>query len=315
MLRGFGTLAGLVLALCGKSAVVAAATASIAIGDLTFNHDTGFWRIERSGDGLVATCVQPDCGGAVIDISRHEGEEACTKEAMSAEVDRLFPDAGRAYANVVRAGRFALVLAQRHAGDALSSPEFAIGCVAWQGSEYRFAMRPETVGTQSRVGSALHYLVGTATAPDPVVETVRIGAADFRVSTEVWRISVAPDGETVLLGCRAPTCHEPMPLVALSSRSPARACATGFGGIEERGPEETSYSTLPAEAPDGLAFTIAKTYLGCRNYVPPDVQACAVHGDRSYHLSLAGPAGCRSSSWSVPAEVLAELLQSARIVR
>lgn len=315
MARRLGTLAGIALLFICRSAVGAAASESITIGDLTFNYEPGSWRMESAGDDIVATCLHPDCRGAVVDISRRDGEDECTKETMTAEADRLFPRYGRAYVNVLRAGRFALVLAQRHVGREFSTPEFVYGCVPWQGSDYRFAMRPETVGTQAVIGGALHSLVIKATAPDPVVERVRIGEVDFHISTEFWRISVAPDGETVLLSCRAPGCREPAQLAALSSRSPPEECADPSSGLEDIGAGFSRFRTLPAGAPDGLTFTIKETWLGCRNYVPPDIEACAVHGDRSYRFTMSGGAGCRSNHWWASEEGLTELLRGARIAR
>lgn len=290
-------------------------TTAIPLGDLTFHYDPESWRITDDGDGLVATCLQEDCRGATVDISRRDGEDGCTKETMAAEADRLFPDAQRGYENILPAGRFALVLAERHIGRELSSPEFAHGCVAWQGSEYRFAMRPETVGTQSWIGGALHYLVSNATAPEASIETVRIGEVDFAIPTEIWRVSEISEGEGVLLTCRAPTCREPMPLATLSVRSPAEPCPAPRGSFEDSGESETQIHTLPADAPDGLSFTVSTTFLGCRNYVPPHIEACTVRGDRSYHLSPLGLLGCRSPIWKIPEQDLVDLLRSARVAK
>jgi hypothetical protein len=124
-------------------------------GKITFHYSPASWQFAREGERLVATCVQEDCAGAVIDISRREGEDGCTKEAVAAEAERLFPRGERHYANTMPAGRFAIALAVRHDGPELSSPAFAYGCVPWQGSEYRFAMRPETVGSQAWIEGAL----------------------------------------------------------------------------------------------------------------------------------------------------------------
>jgi hypothetical protein len=310
-----GMLACVVLLFGGPNAHADTAMATVTVGDLTFNYKTASWLMEIVGDGLVATCVHEDCRGTVVDITQHPDETLCTREAMAAEADRAFPNAGRSYENILPAGRFVLVLAERHVGRELSSPEFAYGCVAWQGSEYRFAMRPETVGTQSWIGGALHYLVSRATAHDTVVETVRVGDVDFHVSTEVWRISDALEGGTVLLTCRAPTCHEPVQLASLSARSPVEACPDLLDAVEDNGGMETRIWTLPAESPDGLTFTISETFLGCRNYVPPRIEACAIEGDRSYHLSTIGSVGCRSSIWEIPEEALTVLMKGARVVR
>lgn len=306
-----GLLAGLAAALAGIAAASDGPRTAV-IGDLTFTWPAESWRIEQGGDWLVATCVQEDCRDAVIDISRRDGEAGCTKAAMVAEAERLFPAGQRAYANVFPAGRFALVLAERHAGPELSSPEYVHGCLAWQGSEYRFAMRPETVGTQSWVGGALHYLVSRASAPVARVEKVRLGEVDFSVSAEFWTVSGDAADGTVLLTCRMPTCPAPELAATLSVRSPPEPCS-GEAGLQPIDMGETRVETLAAEAPGGLDFTITETYLGCRNYVPPHFAACAVHNGRSYHLSTFGPHGCRFSSWSIPLDALTDLLKGARV--
>jgi hypothetical protein len=308
-----GLAAGLAIGLAGVARADPAAQ-SITIGELTFHYRPASWEIVREGERLVATCVQEDCAGAVIDIGRREGEDGCTKEAMAAEAERLFPRGERAYANVVPAGRFGLVLAVRHDGPELSSPAFVTGCLAWQGSEYRFAMRPGSIGSQSWIDGALHYLVAQATAPAARVEEVRLGEVVFPVSTETWTVAEVPPGETVRLSCRMPTCRERGMAAFLSVRSPAEPCPTpeelelGYGS-------ETVIGTLAGEAPDGIDFTIATTHLGCRNYVPPRFEACAVINGRSYHLSTPGASGCRSSGWDIPEGAVMEMLKGARVVR
>lgn len=287
--------------------------ARITIGDLTFTYELASWEIVREGGRLIGTCVQDDCKGAVLDITRREGEDGCSKDAMSAEAERRFPVPGRAYANVVRAGRFALVLAERHDGPDLSSPAFIQACVAWQGAEYRFAMRPETVGRQSWIGGALHYLVSRATAPAARMERVRIGEVSFDVSTEAWAVSRVMPDETVWLECRMPTCHEPGLTAALSAHTPARPCPAPFDQAGLIDGTETEISSLHMGKPDGIDFTISKTFLGCRNYVPPRFAACTVHDGRSYHLSTFGGLGCRASVWDIPEGALIDLLKSATI--
>jgi len=288
-------------------------SATITIGDLTFNYEPTSWRIAQDGDRLVATCVQQDCTGAVIDISRRDGEAGCTREAMVAEAERLFPAPRRAYANILRTGRFALVLAERNAGPDLSSPTFAYGCLAWEGSEYRFAMRPETVGKQSWIGGALHYLISRATAPAAREAEVRVGDVSFRASTEVWSIADDEPGETIRLSCRMPTCYEPGQVVELSVRSPEQPCPAVPKDNDGFDSSETTIVTLTSEVPDGLDFIVSSTYLGCRNYVPPLLAACSVHLARSYHLATLGEVGCQSSAWAIPDSALIDLLKSARV--
>lgn len=284
-----------------------------AIGDLTLNYDPLSWRIARDGDALTATCLQSDCLGAVIDVSRHEGEEGCTREKMALAVEAAFPQPGRAYANTLRAGRLALILANRHDGPDLSSPLFVYGCVAWQGSEYRFAMRPETVGTQSWIGGALHHLVSQATASAVRVEQIRVGRLTVPISTEVWAISKLEGNDTALLTCRMPTCHEQGQIAVLSAHEPSRPCRSIVGSQEVLPREWNEVGVLTAAEPGGLDFTVWNAFLGCRNYVPPRFEACTVHDGRSYHLSTFGPAGCRSSSSTIPESNLLELLRGARI--
>lgn len=285
----------------------------IALGDLTFNYKLESWRIAPEGEGLVATCLREDCRGAVIDIGRRDGEAGCTRQAMMAEAERLFPVQGRAYANIFPAGRFALVLAERHAGPTLGSPQYVHGCLAWQGGEYRFAMRPETIGSQSWIGGALHHLVGEATAPAARVERVRLGAVDFPVSTETWTIERDAGGDGVRLTCRMPTCAEPGLTAVLSVRRPRQRCPAADDGGGMPGGTDTRIETLAPEAPDGLEITTSETFLGCRNYMPPGLQACAVHDGRSYHLSTFAPMSCRSPIHRIPRNVLIELMRDARI--
>lgn len=284
----------------------------IALGDLTFNYKLESWRIAPEGEGLVATCLREDCRGAVIDIGRRDGEAGCTRQAMMAEAERLFPVQGRAYANIFPAGRFALVLAERHAGPTLGSPQYVHGCLAWQGGEYRFAMRPETIGSQSWIGGALHHLVSQVTAPAARVERVRLGAVDFPVSTETWTIERDAGGDGVRLTCRMPTCAEPGLTAVLSVRRSRQRCpAADDGGMP--GGTDTRIEILAPEAPDGLEITTSETFLGCRNYMPPGLQACAVHDGRSYHLSTFAPMSCRSPIHRIPRNVLIELMRDARI--
>jgi hypothetical protein len=308
-----GLAAGLMIGLAG-AARADPPPQHITIGDLTFHYKPASLQIAREGDGLVAACVQEDCAGAVVDISRREGEDGCTLEAMAAEAERLFPEGERAYANMLPAGRFGLVLAVRHDGPELSSPAFVTGCVAWQGSEYRFAMRPESIGSQSWIDGALHYLVAQASAPAARVEQVRLGEVVFPVSTETWRIAEAVPDETVRLSCRMPTCREPGFSAALSVRTPAEPCPAA-ADLELGYGSETVIGTLASEAPDGIDFTTATTHLGCRNYVPPRFEACAVLNGRSYHLTTPGGWGCRSSGWDVPEGAVMDLLRGARVAR
>lgn len=310
----FGLAAGLAVhALAMTGARADPPPNHIAIGDLTLHFMPGSWQIIPEGDRLVATCVQEGCRGAVIDISRRDGEDGCTREAMIAEAERLFPAQGRAYANVLRAGRFGLILAERHAGADLSSPLFVHGCVPWQGQEYRFAMRPESIGTQNWIDGALHYLVSQATAPPTKVEELRLRAITFRISTETWTISNIAAGETVLLTCRVPTCRELGQMASLSVKPSKEPCADLVAGSDWQDGTETQISLVSKTAPDGLDFTLATTFSGCRNYVPPRIEACAALEGRSYRLSTFGPIGCRSSFWDIPEAALTDILTGARI--
>lgn len=285
----------------------------ISIGDLTFHYQPDAWHIAPEGDGLVATCLQEDCRGAVIDIGRRDGEAGCTREAMLAEAERLFPAEGRAYANIYPAGRFALVLAARHDGPTLSFPEYVHGCLAWQGSEYRFAMRPETVGTRSRIGGPLHHLVSRTTAPAARVERFRLGEVDFHVSTEIWTVSDDGRGERVHLTCRMPACSEPGLAAVLTVRHPQRSCPVADDGGDMPEGTGTRVETLSPDASDGLEITVSETFLGCRNYMPPGFQACAAHAGQAYHLSTFAPSSCRSSIGRIPRDVLIGLMRDARI--
>lgn len=311
-MNGPGLIACLA-AVLACAAVARAEPQQITLGDLTFNFQPESWHIEPEGDGLVAICMQEDCRGAVIDITRRDGEAGCTRGAMLAEAERLFPAGERAFAIIYPAGRFALVMAERHDGPTLSGPEYVHACLTWQGSEYRFAMRPETVGTQSWIGGALHHLVAQATAPAAPVERLRFGAVDFHVSTETWTIEDDAGGDSALLTCRMPTCREPGLTATLTVHQPPRSCPTADDGGGLPGEADTRIEILPLGAPDGLEIAISETLLGCRNYMPPGFYACAVHNGRSYHLSTFTPMSCRSPIDRIPRDILIGLMQDARI--
>lgn len=285
------------------------------LGDITFRYSPNSWSITEDGGGLVARCLQDDCFGATLDVTLHDGEAGCTEEAMKSAAERLLPYPGRAYVNTLRAGRFGLVMAERHLGPELSSPAYVHACVPWQGKEYRFAMRPETVGTQAWIGGALHYLVYLATAPAAPVETLAAGDATFDIPTEIWRIAEIASGESWLLSCRVPACDEPGIFATLSVASPARKCGSADEALDliENLGGDRIVSEQAGSDPQSLRFTVTTTYLGCRNYVPPRISACAVHKDRSYHIATSGGGGCKASVWAVPETALFDLMRSGRI--
>jgi hypothetical protein len=71
MSRGLLLVASVALSCSGAAfASAAGSVSSAAIGNLTFTYQPESWRIVPDGDGLIATCVQADCDGAVVDISR-----------------------------------------------------------------------------------------------------------------------------------------------------------------------------------------------------------------------------------------------------
>ena len=289
------------------------------IGDITFRYSPNSWLIAAKDAGLdaglVARCLQDDCFGAVIDISLRDGEDGCTEDGMKRAAERLLPYPGRAYVNTLRAGRFGLVMAERHLGPELSSPAYAHACVPWQGKEYRFAMRPETVGAQSWIGGALHYLVYLATAPPAPVETLTAADVAFDIPTETWRLAEIAPGERWLLSCRVPVCDKPGIFVSLSVKSPARACNDTdepLDFIENLGGDRIA-SEVSGANPESLRFAVTTVHLGCRNYVPPRISACAAHKGRSYHITTSGGGGCRASVWTVPKAALFDLMRSATV--
>lgn len=285
------------------------------LGEITFRYNPNSWSITEDGNGLVARCLQDDCFGATLDVTLHDGEDNCTEEAMRSAAERLWPYPGRAYVNTLRAGRFGLVMAERHLGPELSSPAYVHACVPWQGKEYRFAMRPDTVGTQAWIGGALHYLVHLATAPAARVDTLHAGDAAFVVPTEIWRVSEFVPGESWLLSCRVPACDKPGIFVTLSVASPARESRDMVDSddlVQDLGGDRV-VTELAGSDPRSLRFAVTTTYLGCRNYVPPRISACAVHKDRSYHIATSGGGGCRASVWTVPDAALFDLMRSATV--
>lgn len=284
--------------------------AKARIGDLTFNYDPFSWRFEPAGTGLTATCQQVDCRGVVFDVSVRDTDGECGDEAVERTAERMFPEADRHPVNIVPAGRFALVKAESRLGPDLLAPTYVYACLDWQGREYRFAMRAETVGRTSWAGGALHYLVSRATAPPARIATLRLRDLAIPYSTEIWRVTELVPGESYMLSCLPPTCDGHGGFVAVSAKPATAGC--------EPDPEAAGLSfpqailtPLNSEA-DAPRFTVTTVHSPCRNYVPPTRSACLWHKGIAYRIVTGGLGGCRSD-FGVPAGAFADLVDGARL--
>ncbi|QDZ00965.1 hypothetical protein FQ775_11555 [Nitratireductor mangrovi] len=284
--------------------------AKASIGDITFNFDPSVWQFASDGDGLVATCVGIDCRGVVIDISQRPSEGGCTKDFVRETARRMFPWTDRHAVNTLAAGRFGLVLSQSRLGPNFDVPSYVFACLDWQGTDYRFAIRPETVGEISWTGGALHYLVSRASAPPARIERVRLGAMTLEIRTNVWDIATVRPNESAMLICRPPTCHDrPFVIVSASSGIEPQAAIPPFG----RGWRDSRTEIYRGDHSDAVTFSVTTTFSPCRNYVPPEVVAAAHHGGMTYRISTPALTGCRSAR-AVSGRVFEALLDSARIV-
>lgn len=284
--------------------------AKASIADITFNFDPAVWQFASDVDGLVATCVGIDCRGVVIDISERPSEGGCTKDFVRETAQRLFPGTDRHAVNTLAAGRFGLVLSQSRLGPNFDVPSYVFACLDWQGTDYRFAMRPETVGENSWTGGALHYLVSRASAPPARIERVRLGAMTLEIRTDVWDITTVRPNQSAMLICRPPTCHDrPFVIVSASSGIEPQAAIPPFG----RGWRDSRTEIYRGDHSDAVTFSVTTTFSPCRNYVPPEVVAAAHHGGMTYRISTPALTGCRSAR-AVSGRVFEALLDSARIV-
>lgn len=286
--------------------------AKASIGAITFNHDPYAWRFEPDGDGLVATCLSVDCRGVVIDISRRPSEGACTRQFVFATAQEKFPQADRHAVNTLAAGRFGLVLAASRRGPDFGVPTYVFACLDWQGIDYRFAMRPETVGETSWTGGALHYLVSRASAPPPLVDRLKIGAMTLAIPTDVWTIAALVPARVAMLTCRPPTCPDSGPGLIVSATAEGETPDEPPSIETDRWSGRIRTDVFTGPDPDALTFTIETTHSPCRNYVPPQVVASVRQGGITYRIASPAPGGCRSG-WGVSPRAFEALLASAKI--
>lgn len=284
------------------------------IGDLTFRYNRFTWRIEPGPSGLTATCLQIDCKDVVFDISVRDGAGTCHKDAVRETAERLFPAADRHPVNLFPAGRFGLVMAESWFGPDFSSPRYVVACLDWQDREYRFTMRPETVGGTTWAGGALAYLVSRAITPPPPIGVLRLGALELPYPTEIWRASEMTSGQSYRLSCLAPACRGEGEFVTVVAERTEAGCL--FDGLDAEGRDhfDTTVTPLAADDADAPAFSIGITHSPCRNYVPPRRVACAWHGGVAYRIVAPGGVGCRSS-FGIPDAAFENLVSGARLVR
>ena len=308
--------AALVLLLLGLAIGIAPSSADpppakARIGDLTFHYDPFNWRFELAGTGLTVTCLQVDCRGAVFDVSVRDASGECSEETVRHTAELMFPAADRHPVNIVPAGRFGLVKAESRYGPDLQSPTYVYACLDWQEREYRFAMRPETVGRRSWAGGALHYLVSRATAPPALVKVLRLGELEIPYASDVWRATEIEPQQSYILSCLPPVCHGHGAFVTVSAAPSIVGCDTN--PVSAGWPiSEAIVTSIHTGRPDVLPFSIATSHSPCRNYVPPKRSACLWHNGITYRIGTPGPAGCRSS-FVVPAGAFTELVTGARL--
>jgi len=282
--------------------------AKARIGDLTFSYDPFNWHFEPAGGRLTATCQQVDCRGVVFDFSVRDTDGECGKEAVERAAEQMFPAADRHPVNIVPAGRFGLVKAESRFGSDLSAPTYVYACLDWQGREYRFAMRAETVGRTSWAGGALHYLVSRATAPPARIATLRLRDLEIPDSTEIWRATELVPGESYMLSCVPPTCSGHGGFVTVSAKPATAGCEPEASGLSL---PQAILTPLNSEA-DAPLFTVTTVHSPCRNYVPPKRSACLWHDGVAYRIATGGLGGCRSDL-GVPAGAFADLVSGARL--
>lgn len=288
------------------------APAKARIGDLTFHYDPFNWRFEPAGTGLTATCLQVDCRGAVFDFSVRDASGECGEEAVRQTAERMFPAADRHPVNIVPAGRFGLVKAESRYGADLGAPTYVYACLDWQDREYRFAIRPQTVGRTSWAGGALHYLVSLATAPPARIATVRLRNLEIPYSTETWRATELVPGEShMLLFCLPPTCDGHGGFVTVSAKPAAAGCEPDTGATGLSLPD--AILTPLHAGPETPRFIFTTIHSPCRNSVPPTRRACLWHEGVAYRIATGGLGGCRSD-FGVPAGAFADLVDGARLL-
>lgn len=296
----------------GAAGAQPAQPSEATVGDITFNHDAAAWRIVPEGDKAVATCLAVDCPGVVIDISHRPSAGECTKSFVAETAQQLFPQADRHAVNTLAAGRFGLVLAASRRGPDFGVPTYVFACLDWQGRDYRFETRPETVGDSSWTAGALHNLVSRASAPAARVDTLAIGAMTLEIPTDVWNLAMLVSGRAAMLTCRPPTCRDDGPMVIVSARGDDEPPENHVPEAEDDWTRDTRVRHFTGEDPAALTFTVTTTYSPCRNYVPPTVAATTRHGDTTYRIASTATQGCQSTG-KVPAPVFEALLASARI--
>lgn len=282
--------------------------AKARIGDLTFSYDPFNWHFEPAGAGLTATCQQVDCRGVVFDFSVRDTDGECGKEAVERAAEQMFPAADRHPVNIVPAGRFGLVKAESRFGSDLSAPTYVYACLDWQGREYRFATRAETVGRTSWAGGALHYLVSRATAPPARIATLRLRDLEIPYSTETWRATELVRGESYMLSCVPPTCSGHGGFVNVSAKPATAGCEPEASGLSL---PQAILTPLNSEA-DAPLFTVTTVHSPCRNYVPPKRSACLWHDGVTYRIATGGLGGCRSNL-GVPSGAFADLVSGAKL--
>jgi hypothetical protein len=312
-----GIAAGLPLvafvALAGAQSLADPPPLEATIGDLTFNYNRFNWRMEPAPSGLTATCLHLDCKNVVFDISVRNGFGQCRKDSVRHVAEELFPAADRHPVNVFPAGPFGLVMAESWFGPDFGSPRYVFACLDWQDREYRFAMRPETVGDTTWAGGALAYLVSRATTPPPSIGLLRLGALELSYPTQIWRASEIGPGQSYRLSCLAPTCRGEGEFVTVVAEPSEAGCTLDRLDAEGWDLFDTEVTPPAADEANAPAFSIGTTHSPCRNYVPPRRVACAWNAGTAYRIIAPGGVGCRSR-FGIPDAAFDSLVSGAQLV-
>lgn len=287
--------------------------AKARIGDLTFNYSPLHWRIEPAGAGLTATCIQIDCRDVVFDVAVRDVSGECGKESVRETAERLFPLADRHPVNIYPVGRFGLVMAESWLGPDFRTPRYVFACLDWQDREYRFTMRPETVGDTTWSGGALLYLISRVTAPPAQVGVLKLQGLELPYPTEIWRPTEMKPGQSYWLSCLPPTCRGEGEFVTVVAEPTEAGCT--FDKVESDVWQYSEPEIVPLTpgGPDALAFSLGTTHSPCRNYVPPHRVACAWHDGIAYRIVAPGGFGCKSG-FGIPDDAFENLVSGARLV-
>lgn len=291
----------------------AAQAAEAPIGELTLAYREAEWRVEGAEGRFKLLCLAESCGRAAFDVTveaRPDGH--CDKEEVRLGAEAAFPFADRHPVNIYAVGELALVMAQSRDGPDLSVPTAVLACITRGGKIYRFTSGAG-VPYPRDTGSVMLRLALALTPPPPRTQEIRIGAIRLSAGDDRWDPLVINPGKGAMLECLPPTCSDwglhvgasvaDEEIDCFSEQAEDRLGLGFYRQIEER---------VVGEPGRTLTFRIGTFGTMCRNWTPPLVVACAVHGGRTYRLSTPRPTGCQSEP-EVPEDAFMALLASVKL--